>query len=145
MKRKQITAALLAAVLFGCGAIAGALGYRYYGGLTVSAKTSETYRERYLSEMRSEVKLSDQQMVRLEAILDETKAKYRALREQNRPAMVRIKEDQVKRVKEILTSEQAPLYEQLVAERQKRSQSDEFRERREEETRSAHRKAEYGQ
>jgi hypothetical protein len=145
MRRNQWSATFFALLLFGSGVFSGALLQRYYSGTVVSAKTSETFRERYLGEMKSKVHLSNQQMQQLEAILDETKAKYKAVREQSRPAMMQIKQDQISRVETILTPEQVPLYQRLVAEREQRSKEDDARERREESERAARRRAQYSQ
>ena len=57
------------------------------------------------------------QVAQLEAILDDTKAKVKAVRELYHPQMLKIKQEQISRVKSILTPEQIPAYEQLVAER----------------------------
>jgi len=81
----------------------------------------------------------------LELILDETKAKYRAVREQSHPAMLKIKQEQVDRVKSILTPKQVPVYERLVAEREQRFKEQEERDRREERKREAAHRAQAGQ
>jgi len=120
MKRNQWTAALLAVLLFGCGILVGALGHRYYTATTVSAKTAEDFRHHYISEMQSRLKLTPTQVSQLETILDDTKAKYKAIRDAYHPAMLNIKNEQIARVKSILTPQQIPAYEQLVAEREQR-------------------------
>ena len=75
------------------------------------------------------------QVTELETILDETKAKYKALRDSQHPAMLKIKEEQISRVKSILTPQQVPAYEQLVAEREQRMREQERREREQEQKR----------
>jgi Spy/CpxP family protein refolding chaperone len=127
MNTNRWTAALFAVLLFGCGVLAGALGHRYYTA-TVSAKSAEDFRHRYVSEMESRLKLTPTQVTQLEAILDDTKSKFRAVRESYRPAMLKIKAEQIARVKSILTPEQIPAYEQLVAEREHRARDQEERE-----------------
>lgn len=129
LQRGKWTAGLLALVLFCCGAAAGALAYRYFEGVPVSAKNAEDFRHRYISEMESKVHLTPAQVSQLETILDETKAKYKALRDSYHPAMLKIKEEQISRVKSILTPQQVPAYEQLVAEREQRMKEQEDRER----------------
>lgn len=129
MNTSRWSAALLALLLFGCGVVAGALGHRYYT-TSVSAKSADDFRHRYISEMESRLKLTPTQVTQLEAILDDTKAKFRAVREASRPAMLKIKAEQIARVKSILTPEQIPAYEQLVAEREHRARDQEDRERR---------------
>lgn len=131
MNGNRWAAALLAILLFGCGIVAGALGHRYYTATAVSAKTAEDFRHHYISEMESRLKLTPTQVSQLEAILDDTKAKFRAVREAYRPAMLKIKTEQIARVKSILTPQQIPAYEQLVAEREHRARDQEERDHRE--------------
>ncbi|MBV8070146.1 MAG: hypothetical protein JO270_09600 [Acidobacteriaceae bacterium] len=138
MKRNQWAAALLSALLFLSGVAVGALGHRYYAGTTVSAKTTaEDFRQRYLAEMQSKLRLTGTQVKQLEAILDDTKAKYKAVRDQYHPQMLAIKKEQISRVKSILTDEQIPIYERLVAEHERHAREQEARDRREEQKREA--------
>lgn len=132
MKRHQWTAALVAVLLFCCGAAVGALAHRYYASTTVSAKTAEDFRHHYVSEMRSKLSLTPTQVTQLETILDETKRKFKAVRDSYHPAMLKIKEEQISRVKSILTPQQIPMYERLVAEREQRMRAEEDREHRQE-------------
>jgi hypothetical protein len=132
MKRNQWRAVVVAVLLFCCGAAVGALGHRYYTATEVSAKSAEDFRHRYVSEMRSKLSLTPGQVTRLETILDETKAKFKAVKDSYRPAMLEIKKEQVSRVKSILTPQQIPIYERLVAEREQRMKEQEDREHREE-------------
>src|SRR5579884_3440594 len=120
MKRNHWAAAVLAIVLFCCGAAVGALADHFYTIRGVSAKTAEDFRQRYISETRARCKLTPAQVTQLEAILDDTKAKVKALRDEYHPQMLKIHNEQVARVKSILTPEQIPAYEQLVAERERR-------------------------
>ncbi|MFL6352047.1 MAG: hypothetical protein ACJ74Z_09380 [Bryobacteraceae bacterium] len=135
MRRNQWTAAVVAVLLFCCGAAVGALGHRYYASTEVNAKSAEDFRHRYVSEMRSKLSLTPSQVTQLETILDETKAKFKAVKDSYRPAMLEIKKEQVSRVKSILTQQQAPIYERLVAEREQRMKEQDERERREQQKR----------
>jgi hypothetical protein len=138
MKRNQWAAALLSLLLFLSGAAVGALAHRYYAATTVSAKTAaETFREHYLTEMKSKLNLTDAQVKQLDAILDDTKAKYKTVRDQFRPQMLAIKNEQISRVKEILNPEQVPVYERLVSEHEKRAREEEARDRDKEQKRQA--------
>src|SRR5437868_2925251 len=67
MKRNQWTAALIAVLLFCCGAAFGVLAHRYYTSTSVSAKSAENFRHHYISEMRSKLNLSESQVTQLEA------------------------------------------------------------------------------
>jgi hypothetical protein len=133
MRRNQWAAAVLAVLLFCCGAAVGALGERYYNARVVNADSKQPY----VSEMRSRLKLTPAQVNELETILDETKAQYKAVRDSYRPAMLKIRQAHIARVKSILTPAQIPIYEQLVAERERRAKEQEERERQQEQKRAA--------
>ena len=130
MQRNQVTAAAFAALLFVGGAAVGALGHRYYAATTVIAGSPEVARHRYVQEMQDRLKLTPTQLTQLETILHETKAKTRAVRDSYQPQMLKIKQDHIDRVKAILTPEQIPAYEKLVAEREQRSREQDERDRR---------------
>lgn len=137
MKRSQSTALMFALLLFACGVAIGALGHRYYASSTVMAKSAEDYRHRYVSEMQGKLKLTPKQVAQLQIILDETKAKARSVREQYRPAVLSVKEEQVRRVKSILNPEQVSAYERLVAERERHFREAEERDRQQDAKESA--------
>ncbi|MDQ2843935.1 MAG: hypothetical protein M3Y72_23435 [Acidobacteriota bacterium] len=141
MRRNQWAALFFALLLFGSGFAAGILTQRYVSGSVVSAKTAEDFRHHYIAEMKSKLGLSAQQVSDLEKILDDTKAKYKAVRDQSRPAMLKIKEEQIDRVKSILTASQVPIYESLVAERERRYKEEEERDRQAQAKRTAEHQA----
>lgn len=130
IKRNQWTAILLAISLFGCGVVAGSLGHRYYSETVMAAKPSAAdFRQQYMAEMKSKLRLSDAQVDQLQTILDETKEKAKAVRDRVHPEMVRIKEEQISRVKSILSPQQVTAYERLVADRERRGRAMEDRDR----------------
>jgi hypothetical protein len=138
MKRNQWAALALAVLLFFGGAAIGALAEHYYTGTVVSGRNgAEDFRRHYISEMRSRVKLTPAQVGQLEEILDETKAKVKAVRDASHPAMLKIREEQIARVKAILTPAQIPAYDQLVAEHEQRAKEQEERDRRDEQKHAA--------
>jgi hypothetical protein len=137
MKRNQWAALILAVLLFVCGAAVGALANHLFEGRTVAAKNAEDFRQRYVVEMQMKLKLTPAQVNQLQAILDDTKAKVKAVRDSFHPQMLKIKEEQISRVKSILTPQQIPAYEQLVAERERRAREQEERERLEDQRRAA--------
>lgn len=127
LKRNQWTAALLAFLLFVSGILVGALAHRYYASTTVSAKSAEDFRHHYVEEMQTRLHLTPTQLSQLETILDDTKSKFKALRDTYRPQMMQIRNEQIARVKSILTPEQIPAYDQLVAEREQRAREQDER------------------
>jgi hypothetical protein len=91
--------------------------------------------------MQSKLSLTPSQLTQLEAILDDTKAKVKTVRDAYHPAMLKIKQEQISRVKSILTPQQIPAYDRLVSEREQRMKEEEERDRREEQRRAAARQA----
>jgi hypothetical protein len=140
MKRNQWTAALFAVLLFAAGIAVGALAHSYYTA-TVNAKGAESFRHHYVSEMQSRLKLTPAQVSQLETILDDTKAQYKAVRDSYRPAVLKIKQEQISRVKSILTPQQVPTYEQMVADHERHAREQDEHERREDQRREAAHKA----
>jgi len=134
MNTNKAKAALFAVLLFGIGAAVGALGHRYYAATSVSAKTAtaEDFRQKYISEMQTKLKLNQHQVDQLQVILDDTKAKFRAARESHHPEMVKIKDDQLARVKALLSADQAKQYEAMVAEREQHAKEQDDRDRQDE-------------
>ncbi len=138
MKRNQWAAALFAILLFCAGVAVGALAHRYYAAPVVNA---EGFRHHYVSEMQAKLKLTPAQVSQLETILDDTKAQYKAVRDSYHPAMLKIKHEQTSRVKSILTAQQIPIYEQMVADHERRAREQEARDRQEEQRREAEHRA----
>jgi hypothetical protein len=132
MQRNQVTALLSAVLLFGCGAAVGIFGQRYYDHTKVLAQTSDDWRVQYMAEMRTRAHLNDRQLQKLNVILDQTKQEYRDMRERHKPEVLEIKQNQIARVKSILTAEQIPLYDQLISEREQRQKEQDDRDRAEE-------------
>ncbi|MGC2661246.1 MAG: hypothetical protein WA324_25110 [Bryobacteraceae bacterium] len=128
-RSNQSIAWLLAVLLFSSGAVVGALAHRYLATNTV-VNASDEMRRRYVDEMQSRLSLTPDQVSKLQVILDDTKVKYKAVRDAYKPALLEVKGQQIRCVKAILTPRQIPIYEQLLADREKRSQEQEEREKR---------------
>lgn len=137
MKRAQLIASALALVIFSMGAATGVLAHRLYVANTVNA--SEDWRVRWVNEMHSRLKLTNQQVDRLNDILDDTRIKVRSVKDQYKPEMLKIKEDQLAQIRSMLTPEQAASYTKIVAEQEKKAKEQDARDRQIEEQRAAER------
>src|SRR5271155_3064463 len=131
MTRKNLPIALYLLLVFGSGAVVGALGYRTYnpptarsGSLTPPLSPSE-WRRQYIEESRSRLILTDDQVEKLTAILDQTDARFRDVREHDNQMIRKIKEEHFERVRAILTADQIPKYEKLHAEREAKAKQQE--------------------
>src|SRR5205823_3247991 len=87
----------------------------------------EDVRRKIVEEMRARLSLTNQQVTQLSAIMDATKARYHETRDKwdkeakimAKPELKAIQEDQVQKIKEILTEAQRPEYDKYRADREK--------------------------
>src|SRR5487761_1177708 len=97
-------------LVFSSGAVLGALGHRLYTAATVSAKVPipppppkpEEFRRRYVSDMQTRLKLTDQQVVQLNAILDEDRTRVEETRQKMKPAYQKIHDDEQAKIRKML-------------------------------------------
>jgi Spy/CpxP family protein refolding chaperone len=124
MQLSRLTAVFYLTLVFGAGIAVGALGHRYYAASPVNATAArpnpEQYRQRYMDEMKTRLGLSPEQAAKLEAILDETRARFKEHSERMRPEVMRIRAEQVEKVRAILNDAQREEYEKMRAERDSR-------------------------
>ena len=125
MTRKNLPIAFYLLLVFVSGSVVGALGYRTYNppsarGSAPAPPPSE-WKRQYIDESRSRLGLSDDQVVKLTTILDQTEARFREAREHENQSIGQIRDEHVQRVRTILTPEQLPKYEKLHQEREERA------------------------
>lgn len=119
MNQQRLTAAFFAVLLFLCGVGVGMLASRYYTMTTVNAvnaRNPDAFRQRYINDLRSKLHLTPEQVSKLEGIMDHTRARYRAAHDAMRPEMAAIRQEHIRAVKAILTPQQVPEYDRLMAE-----------------------------
>jgi hypothetical protein len=125
MTRKIVFYFLL---VFLSGSVVGALAYRTYNPPTArgSAPPSPNeWRQRYVDETRSRLSLTDDQVVKLRDMLDQTEARFRQARERENQEIRQIGEEHYQRVRTMLTQEQLPKYEKLHQEREAKAKEQE--------------------
>lgn len=125
-------------VLFVSGMAVGALSHRYYVQDLVPAQAAprrgpEQFRRGYMAEMKSRLKLTPVQVEQIDAILDDMRNKFRALRELQRPQERTLQAEHVSRITALLTAEQQAEYERMRAEREERRKEFEAKRKAEEE------------
>jgi Spy/CpxP family protein refolding chaperone len=124
MKRSNLTIAVSMLAVFLSGIAVGGVAYRSYTVKTVTAnappppKSPEDFRKRYISELDARLKLKPDQAQKLNAILDETRTRYRAEKERSKAEMKRIHDGQVEEVRSILTDAQRAEYQKFHDERE---------------------------
>jgi hypothetical protein len=121
MTRKNLPIAFYLLLVFVSGSVVGALGYRTYNPPTARTVNSppslSEFRRHYIDESRTRLGLSDDQVGKLTAILDETESRFGQARERENQEIRQIREEHFTRVRMILTPEQLPKYETLRKER----------------------------
>lgn len=123
MKRFDTAAALYLLLTFMSGVGVGSLGYWLYSSKTVNAassRSSEQYRQKYVSEMESRLQLSAEQKQRLVTILDQTRILYREVYEKHRPELQAVQQHQTAQIRAILDPSQRQEFEKIRKERDER-------------------------
>jgi hypothetical protein len=123
MRRSSLITGLYLVLLFLSGVAVGAFGLRLYTLKTVSAsvnpRSPEEFRRHYIAELQTRLKLTDDQVKQLGPILDETQRRHREFADKHRPEMKAIQEEQIQKIRAILTDSQQAEYTKLLAEREK--------------------------
>jgi hypothetical protein len=127
VKLSRWTIALYVGLVFASGAVVGAFGHRFVDVSAVSAnarRNPEEFRKRFNAEMKSRLNLTSDQMTKLSAVLDSTRAEFRRTRDSIEPALADIREEQHRRILEILEPSQRDEYEKMRREREAQSRQD---------------------
>lgn len=123
MKPTRLPIVLYLLLVFASGVLVGVFSQRLYSARVAKAACetkSESYRQRYIEEMRSRLGLSNEQVVQLNAILDSVRSRYQAARAKCRPEIESIHAEQVEQTRAILTDKQQPEYQKMVDEWEQR-------------------------
>ena len=128
MKRSNWRIGLYLLTVFVSGMLVGGFGHRVYTVKAVTEKpqrrpSPEEWRQRYVGEMQSRLKLDGEQIQSLNRILDETRQKFHAARERHRPEFDQIQQVQTSQIRAMLKPEQHAEYEKFREERERRMRS----------------------
>ena len=108
-------------LVFLSGSVAGGFAHRFYTLSSVKAESApKEYRRKYIEEMTHRLVLSPDQVHKVDAVLDATRARYRQVWERSKPEMDTIQADQVRQINALLDEKQQAEYVKLRAEREKR-------------------------
>jgi Spy/CpxP family protein refolding chaperone len=121
VKLSRLTIALYVGLIFASGVVLGVFGHSLYAVTTVVSKTNpkpEELRKKRLAEMQTRMKLSDEQVAKINSIMDETRAKFHEVRERYRPEMDSLESAQRDKVRSILSPDQRAEYEKMLKERE---------------------------
>lgn len=133
MKLTRGTIALYVGLVFVCGGVLGFFANRLY---TVSVNTNPTapkggispeeYRARVVAEYKRRMNLSDDQVLQLNLIFDDSRAKvqaeHKAQRDRSAPEFQKIYHEQVDRINAMLNPDQRAEYGKIREEQRQRGQ-----------------------
>ena len=115
--------ALYLGLVFVAGLAVGVFGQRLYASKTVQAEsrpaTPDQWRARYTADMQTRLGLNPEQVSQLTVILDETRQKYRELKERQRPDMKRVQDEQVSKINAMLNESQRAEYARMREEKER--------------------------
>ena len=119
MKRPQQLAFLFGLLIFALGFASGILGHRLYQTAEVNA--ADDWRTRYVNEMQRRLDLTPLQVDKLNDVLDDTRAKVRAVKDKYRPQMLDIKHQQIAEMKALLNPKQEAEYDKFLDEKEEKA------------------------
>jgi len=111
---------LYSLLIFASGSAVGAITHRLYMVKSVSAVSAngpDEWRKKYMAEMQGRLKLSGDQVLRLNILLDETRSRVRETQAKVRPEIDQIKLEQRAKVKAMLNGDQQTEYQKMLEER----------------------------
>jgi hypothetical protein len=122
MKRSSVSVVIYLALVFASGLAVGWAGYGFYNLRSVGAKgnpcSPDAVRGRYISELRTRLKLRPEQADQVSTIVQETGRRFHSLREKYRPEVVAIQDQQATQIRAILDEGQRAEYEKMRQERE---------------------------
>jgi hypothetical protein len=129
VKRSQLGVILSLFAVFGSGIVVGAFGYHSYTTKTVSAiaqppakrDTPEEWRRKYIHELHTRLNLDDSQLGQLNAILDDTRERFKVLKERQKQETDEVRAGHTEKVRAMLRPDQVPEYQKFRDERDQRT------------------------
>jgi hypothetical protein len=127
MPKSRLSAAIYLSLVFLSGALVGGLSYRLYAVNTVNAVNGggrpvrlnpEEARRHYMDEIRTRVKLDDEQIRQVNQILDETRAQFDQIRRKMNSEGRAIYDLQGEKIAAILRDDQKSLFTAFRTERE---------------------------
>ena len=135
MKLSRTTIALYVGLVFACGGVVGFFANRLYTAATVTANatsgkappTPAEVRKHIVDDLQSRLKLTPDQMQKLNIILDESQAQVIAVHAQMDPQLDAVRQNQITRMKLMLSPDQQSEYDKWRQERIDRRKQDQQR------------------
>jgi uncharacterized membrane protein len=126
--RRSLAVPIYVLLVFLSGALVGSVGYRLYNAKASAASiapqhrlTPEEWRKRRIDEMRTRLKLSDEQVVKLQGVYDEVKQMVGAFDLRSKAELKAIHDKQTQMIRALLTEPQRVEYDKLRQEREEKA------------------------
>lgn len=123
MKRANLSVVIYVVLVFVSGLLVGVVGFGIYSARAAGAKAEpcnpEALRQHYREELRTRLRLSPDQLKKLDVILEETHNRFVALRDKYKPEVTAIQNAHAESIRAILDDRQRAEYEKLRQERKK--------------------------
>ena len=128
MKRSNLLIGFYLLLIFGSGIVVGGFASRLFWPQPVHGTnpgtppklTPEEWRRNYVKELQTKLNLTPDQLNELNQILDDTGSKVHAEHDRDKQALKTIREEQVAKVRSILSEAQKAEYEKLRQEHERR-------------------------
>src|SRR5690242_6141583 len=127
--KRSFAVPLYVLMVFLSGTLVGAVGYRLYSAKTVNATVTpkpkpEEWRKHVVQEMRTRLKLSDEQVNKLQTAFDATKQSFAAYDQRSKAERKSIIEEQHQTIRSFLSDAQRAEYDKFLQERQQRRRAE---------------------
>lgn len=123
MRRLTLSVVIYVCLVFLSGMLVGGFAVSVYTKKTATARpTLEQRQLHYLTEMRTRLKLNDDQVGQYKSILEDTTRQLHALHDKIRPEEHAVMERHAESVRAILNEAQRAEYQKIREEREKRRQ-----------------------
>jgi hypothetical protein len=122
--RSNASIAFYLFLVFVSGILTGAFGFRLYTvnavrATSVAPDSPQDRRQRFVGTLRERLSLSPDQVQKLNAILDQGRARFKAIHHRIDPEMAALRSEQDGRIKAILDAHQSAEFDRWKSEREK--------------------------
>ena len=125
------TVAIYLGLVFAAGSILGVAAHRFYAVqsadarvTTTTRKTSEEYRKELMVCLRTELKLSPEQVLEVDRIYDDIGERYKEVRKVIDPDVKALRVERTERIMSLLDDQQKVKYQQILDDRERKRQEE---------------------
>src|ERR1051326_4330218 len=128
MKLSKLSILMYLGLVFASGIVLGVFGDRLYTAVPVGGNSEvkrakpnpEEFRKKMVAEYQTRLNLTEEQILHLNIILDETRSRFQEQHQKMDPELLKIRHEQQDKIRAMLKPEQRAEYEKMLADREKR-------------------------